>query len=75
MFKKGESCFNDISLTVVLSIIKNMNLAPRKGLDMYISVNADIRKEINKKGGDLVVVTMQREADNKLTYEDDIIVF
>ena len=54
-------------------VFKNMNLAPRKGLDMYMSVNADIRKAINKKGGDLVVVTMQKEADNKLTDEDDII--
>ncbi|WP_069658646.1 DUF1905 domain-containing protein [Arcticibacter eurypsychrophilus] len=52
---------------------KNMNLAPRKGLDMYMSVNADIRKAINKKGGDTVLVTMQKDSDNKLTDEEDII--
>lgn len=52
---------------------KNMNLAPRKGLDMYMSVNADIRKAIKKKGGDLVVVSMQKDSDNKLSDEDDII--
>lgn len=52
---------------------KNMNLAPRKGLDMYMSVNADIRKAINKKGGDSVIVNMHKDSDNKLTDEDDII--
>lgn len=52
---------------------KNMNLAPRKGLDMYMSVNADIRKAINKKGGDWVIVNMQKDSENKLTDEDDII--
>lgn len=52
---------------------KNMNLAPRKGLDMYMSVNADIRKAIDKKGGDSVIVTMQKDSDHKLTDEDDII--
>lgn len=52
---------------------KSMNLAPRKGLDMYMSVNADIRKAINKSGGDSVIVYMIKDSDNKLTNEDDII--
>ncbi|MEN5234081.1 DUF1905 domain-containing protein [Sphingobacterium faecium] len=52
---------------------KNMNLAPRKGLDMYMSVNGSIRKAINKNGGDTVIVTMYKDSDNKLTDEDDII--
>lgn len=70
---KGKWGDIKVSGTIDGYVFKNMNLAPRKGLDMYMSVNADIRKAINKKGGDLVVVTMQKEADNKLTDEDDII--
>lgn len=70
---KGKWGDIKVSGTIDGYAFKNMNLAPRKGLDMYMSVNADIRKAINKKGGDLVVVTMQKEADNQLTDEDDII--
>ncbi|RZJ90553.1 MULTISPECIES: DUF1905 domain-containing protein [Pedobacter] len=70
---KGKWGYIKVSGTIDGYEFKNMNLAPRKGLDMYMSVNADIRKAINKKGGDTVVVTMQKDSDNKLTDEHDII--
>ncbi|MNY51746.1 hypothetical protein D3C86_1873630 [compost metagenome] len=38
-----------------------------------MSVNANIRKAINKYGGDTVIVTMYKDSDNKLTDEGDII--
>jgi len=62
-----------VSGTIDSYEFKNMNLAPRKGSDMYMSVNAVIRKAINKKGGDTVIVTMRKDSDNKLTDENDII--
>lgn len=70
---KGKWGYIKVSGTIDGYEFKNMNLAPRKGLDMYMSVNADIRKAINKKGGDTVVVNMQKDSDNKLTEQDDII--
>ena len=39
-------------------IINEHNLAPRKNEDKIISINKEIRKQINKSGGDLVVVTL-----------------
>ncbi len=38
--------------------IERRNLAPIKGEDKMLSVNAEIRKAINKKGGDMVTVTL-----------------
>jgi hypothetical protein len=38
--------------------IKARNLAPIKGEEKMLSVNAEIRKAINKKSGDFVVVTL-----------------
>lgn len=34
------------------------NLAPIKGEDKMLSINAEIRKAIDKKGGDMVTVTL-----------------
>ncbi len=70
---KGKWGYIKVSGTIDDYEFKNMNLAPRKGLDMYMSVNANIRKAINKKGGDSVVVNMNKDSDNKLIEEDDII--
>ena len=39
--------------------IKTMNLAPRKGQDMLLSINSDIRKAIKKKGGNMVTLTLE----------------
>jgi Domain of unknown function (DUF1905) len=38
--------------------ISRRQLAPIKGEDKMLSINADIRKAINKKGGDFVIVTL-----------------
>jgi hypothetical protein len=38
--------------------IMNRNLAPIKGGDKLLSINGDIRKAINKTGGDQVTVTL-----------------
>lgn len=38
--------------------IEARNLAPIKGEDKMLSVNGEIRKAINKKGGDIVTVTL-----------------
>lgn len=38
--------------------ISRRQLAPIKGEDKMLSINAEIRKAINKKGGDLVTVTL-----------------
>ena len=51
---------------------KTMNLAPVTGKDKMMSVNGEIRKAINKAGGDEVVVTMRQDSDNRLTKESDI---
>jgi hypothetical protein len=38
--------------------IKSRNLMPQKGKDMLMSVNAEIRKSIQKKGEDYVTLTL-----------------
>lgn len=38
--------------------IRSKNLMPQKGKDMLMSVNSEIRKAINKKGGDYVTLTL-----------------
>lgn len=38
--------------------IENRNLAPIKGEDKMLSINSEIRKAINKNGGDIVTVSL-----------------
>lgn len=38
--------------------IEARNLAPIKGEDKILSINSEIRKAINKKGGDIVTVSL-----------------
>ena len=48
--------------------IERRNLAPIKGEDKMLSINAEIRKAINKKGGDIVTVTLYLlSTKNKIT--------
>lgn len=54
--------------------IKARNLAPIKGEDKMLSVNGEIRKAINKKGGDIVTVTLYLENRNTKKNENVIII-
>ena len=45
--------------------IEARNLAPIKGEDKMLSVNGEIRKAINKKGGDIVTVTLYLLSSNR----------
>lgn len=38
--------------------IEGRNLAPMKGEDKMLSINGEIRKAINKEGGDIVTVSL-----------------
>jgi LEA14-like dessication related protein len=38
--------------------IENKNLAPIKGEDKMLTINADIRKAINKDAGEILTVTL-----------------
>ena len=45
--------------------IEARNLVPIKGEDKMLSVNGEIRKAINKKGGDIVTVTLYLLSSNR----------
>jgi hypothetical protein len=47
-----------VSGTIDDFVIKSKNLMPQKGKDMLMSVDAEIRKEIKKKGEDCVTLTL-----------------
>jgi Domain of unknown function (DUF1905) len=53
--------------------IEARNLAPIKGEDKMLSISADIRKAINKEGGDFVVVTLYLLANKKGITESQIL--
>jgi hypothetical protein len=58
--KNIEGKWGDIKVSGFIDNFKieARNLAPIKGEDKMLSVNAEIRKAINKKGGDFVIVTL-----------------
>lgn len=47
-----------VSGSIDTYIIEARNLAPIKGEDKMLSINSEIRKAINKKGGDVVTVSL-----------------
>jgi Domain of unknown function (DUF1905) len=53
--------------------ISRRQLAPIKGEDKILSINAEIRKAINKKGGDFVTVTLYLLANKKRITESQIL--
>jgi Domain of unknown function (DUF1905) len=53
--------------------IKARNLAPIKGEDKMLSINAEIRTAINKKGGDFVVVTLYLLSNKEIITESQIL--
>ena len=52
--------------------IEARNLAPIKGEDKMLSINGEIRKAINKKGGDFVTVTLYLISNNEKITEKQI---
>ena len=53
--------------------IEARNLAPIKGEDKMLSINAEIRKAINKKGGDIVTVTLYLLSDKQKITKQQIL--
>jgi uncharacterized protein YdeI (YjbR/CyaY-like superfamily) len=53
--------------------IERRNLAPIKGEDKMLSINAEIRKAINKKGGDIVTVTLYLLSNKDKITESEIL--
>lgn len=53
--------------------IEARNLAPIKGEDKMLSVNGEIRKAINKKGGDIVTVTLYLLSNKEKVTESQIL--
>jgi len=53
--------------------IERRNLAPIKGEDKMLSVNNEIRKAINKKGGDIVTVTLYLLSNKEKITESQIL--
>jgi Domain of unknown function (DUF1905) len=53
--------------------IESKNLAPIKGEDKILSINAEIRKAINKKGGDFVTVTLYLLSNKERISESQIL--
>ena len=53
--------------------IEARNLAPIKGEDKMLSINGEIRKAINKKGGDIVTVTLYLLSDKEEITESQIL--
>jgi Domain of unknown function (DUF1905) len=58
--KNIEGKWGDIKVSGFIDNFKieARNLAPIKGEDKMLSINSEIRKAINKKGGDFVTVTL-----------------
>jgi hypothetical protein len=53
--------------------IEARNLAPIKGEDKMLSINSEIRKAINKKGGDFVTVTLYLLSNKERITESQIL--
>ena len=53
--------------------IERRNLAPIKGEDKMLSINAEIRKAINKKGGDILTVTLYLLSNKEKITENQIL--
>jgi hypothetical protein len=53
--------------------IEARNLAPIKGEDKMLSINGEIRKAINKKGGDFVTVTLYLLSNKERITESQIL--
>ncbi len=73
--KHIEGKWGDIKVSGIIDgfKIENRNLAPIKGEDKMLSINAEIRNVINKKGGDIVSVTLFLISKNEKITESQIL--
>lgn len=53
--------------------IKHKNLGPMKNSDKKMALNSEIRKAINKSGGDVVTVTLSLEKSNEINDTNEIL--
>lgn len=70
---KGKWGDLKVSGTIDDYVIENKNLGPVKNSDKKMALNSDIRKSINKGAGEIVVVSLFLENQNKS--KDDPIIF
>lgn len=70
---KGKWGDLKVSGTIDDYVIENKNLGPVKNSDKKMALNSDIRKSINKGAGEIVVVTLFLENQNKT--KDDPMIF
>jgi Domain of unknown function (DUF1905) len=73
--KNIEGKWGDIKVSGVIDNFKieARNLAPIKGEEKMLSINAEIRKAINKKGGDFVTVTLYLLSNNEKITEIQVL--
>jgi Domain of unknown function (DUF1905) len=73
--KNIEGKWGDIKVSGSIDNYKleKRNLAPTKGEDKILSINGEIRKAINKKGGEKVIVTLYLEKSKPTLSEQDIL--
>lgn len=73
--KNIEGKWGDIKVSGFIDNFKieSRNLAPIKGEDKMLSINGEIRKTINKKGGDFVIVTLYLLSNKERITESQIL--
>ncbi len=73
--KNIEGKWGDIKVSGFIDNFKieGKNLAPTKGENKMLSINSDIRKAINKKGGDIVTVTLYLLSNKEKITESQIL--
>ncbi|WP_231555168.1 DUF1905 domain-containing protein [Cellulophaga sp. Hel_I_12] len=70
---KGKWGDLKVSGTIDAYEIKNKNLGPVKNSDKKMSINSEIRKAINKDGGDTVIVTLYLENQTEKNDSSEIL--
>ena len=73
--KNIEGKWGDIKVSGFIDNFKigARNLAPIKGEDKMLSINGEIRKAINKEGGDIVTVTLYLLSNTEKITESQIL--
>jgi Domain of unknown function (DUF1905) len=73
--KNIEGKWGDIKVSGFIDSFKieARNLAPIKGEDKMLSINGEIRKAINKEGGDIVTVTLYLLSNKETITESQIL--